>query len=123
MKKHILTLTTAILLTACGGTGNGGSWMEMGSNMGASVVKMYVQNQCVTQLQSRNEWRLASLAMSQAQQTEWENKICGCATEEAPNHLTAAQVPQLMSETGRTQVLADVTSKTVTACYQRLFVR
>ncbi|XXQ68859.1 hypothetical protein ACKLNO_03085 [Neisseriaceae bacterium B1] len=126
MKKVALTLATALILTACGNTTGGtnnGNIFNTGSNMASGLVQMYVQNQCTTQLQSRQEWRLAALAMTQAQQTEWENKICGCVSEEAPNHITAAQLPQLMNESGRTQVLAEVTANTVTACYKRLFVR
>lgn len=123
MKKIAATLATTLLLTACSGTGTGGSLMATGSNIGSNLVQMYVQNQCVTELQSRNEWRLAALTMSQAQQTEWENKICGCVSTEAPNQITAAELPQLMSETGRAQVLANVTTKTVNACYKRLFAK
>ena len=59
--------------------------------------------------------------MSQAKQTEWENKICGCASEEAPNQITAAQLPELLTESGRVKVAAEVTTKTVTECYKRLF--
>ena len=82
---------------------------------------MYVQNKCVTELQARPEWRTIALAMSQAKQTEWENKICGCASEEAPNQITAAQLPELLTESGRMKVAAEVTTKTVTACYKHLF--
>lgn len=126
MKKIALLLSTTVLLAACGGTGgslSGNDVFGTGQNMATGLVRMYVNNQCVTQLQSRNEWRLAALAMTQAQQTEWENKICGCVVEEAPNQITAAQLPQLMSEQGRAQVLSEVTANTVTACYKRLFVK
>lgn len=34
--------------------------------------------------EQRNEWRLAMLTQSAAQQQAWEDKICGCASEEAP---------------------------------------
>ena len=84
---------------------------------------MYVQNRCVNELQARTEWRTIALAMSQAKQTEWENKICGCASEEAPNQITAAQLPELLTESGRVKVAAEVTAKTVTACYKRLFTK
>lgn len=124
MKKTALTLATVLTLSACGLMGSGtpgtgalgtaGQWAMAGG-------QLYVQNQCTTELQGRNEWRLIALSMTQAQQTEWENKICSCVSQEAPNQITAAQLPQLFTETGRTQVLADVTAKTVTSCYQKLF--
>lgn len=123
MKRTALIATTALILSACGGTGGnfGGFNAGTAANVGTSVLQMYVQNQCVTELQSRNEWRLAALAMTQAQQQEWEQKICGCVSQEAPNQLSAAELFQLGSESGRAQVLTSVTSKTVTACYKRLF--
>ncbi|MDO4658225.1 hypothetical protein [Kingella sp. (in: b-proteobacteria)] len=130
MKKIALTLITATLLTACadsgtsvGGLLGGGNASSGAASIGKSAVQMYVQNKCVTELQSRNEWRTLALAMSQAKQTEWENKICGCASEEAPNQITAAQLPELLTESGRVKVAADVTTKTVTACFKRLFTK
>ena len=127
MKKIALTLITATLLTACadsgtsvGGLLGGGNASSGAASIGKSAVQMYVQNKCVTELQSRNEWRTLALAMSQAKQTEWENKICGCVSEEAPNQITAAQLPELLTESGRVKVAAEVTTKTVTACFKRL---
>lgn len=118
-------LFAALMLSACGGTGGNFGGINTGSaaNIGTGILQMYVQNQCVSELQSRNEWRLAALAMSQAQQQEWEQKICGCVSQEAPNQLSAAELLQLGSESGRTQVLAGVTARTVSACYTRLFGR
>lgn len=123
MKHTALIAATALILSACGGTGGnfGGFNTGTAANVGAGVLQMYVQNQCVTELQSRNEWRLAALAMTQAKQNEWEQRICGCVSQEAPNQLTAADLMQLGSESGRTQVMANVTAKTVTACYKRIF--
>ena len=130
MKKTALTLITATLLTACADSGTGVSGLLGGGNassgaasIGKSAVQMYVQNRCVNELQARTEWRTIALAMSQAKQTEWENKICGCASEEAPNQITAAQLPELLTESGRVKVAAEVTAKTVTACYKRLFTK
>ncbi len=132
MKKIALTLITATLLTACadsgtagvgGLLGGGGNASGSAAGIGKSAVQMYVQNKCVTELQARPEWRTIALAMSQAKQTEWENKICGCASEEAPNQITAAQLPELLTESGRVKVAAEVTAKTVTACYKRLFTK
>ncbi len=130
MKKIALTLITATLLTACadsgtsvGGLLGGGNASSGAASIGKSAVQMYVQNKCVTELQSRNEWRTLALAMSQAKQTEWDNKICGCVSEEAPNQITAAQLPELLTESGRVKVAAEVTTKTVTACFKRLFTK
>ena len=131
MKKIALTLITATLLTACadsgtagvGGLLGGGAGTSSAAGIGKSAVQMYVQNRCVNELQARTEWRTIALAMSQAKQTEWENKICGCVSEEAPNQLTAADLTQILTPEGRTRVVAEVGAKTVTACYKRLFTQ
>lgn len=128
MKKIALTLITATLLTACadsgtsvGGLLGGGNASSGAASIGKSAVQMYVQNKCVTELQSRNEWRTLALAMSQAKQTEWENKICGCASEEVPNQLSANELMSMVNANTRTQAMANVTAKTVTACFKRLY--
>ncbi len=123
MKTAILALGAALTLAACGTMG-GDATTTTGTGagqMGGNLIRMYVDQQCRTELNSRNEWRVIALAMSQAQQTEWENRICGCASEEAPKQLTAADMTQIWTEEGRSRVVADVTVKTVTACVQRLY--
>lgn len=144
MKKTLSILMTAVLLSACAGSGSsasessnsgigsaiggllggGNSTSEGGSTTGGltrGLIQMYVKNQCATNLQARNEWRLAALAMSAEKQAEWEDKICGCVTEEAPNHITAADLTGALTESGRAKLMTEVTTKTVTACYKRLF--
>jgi len=59
--------------------------------------------------------------MSAEKQAEWENKICGCPSEEAPNQLTATEMMQGLSPATREQAIASVTAKTVTACFKRLY--
>lgn len=125
MKKALLLGVVATLLSACVVDGSS-STSSMGSNMsvsniGSTLLKTAIDNQCRTELNNRNEWRMIALAMTADKQREWENKICGCASEEAPNQITAADMTQLLSETGRTKVAAEVTAKTVTACVKRLY--
>ena len=121
MKKTVVILCAALLaLGGCAETGGllgGGT----GSGFGGNLIKAYVKNQCSTELNRRKEWRLITLAMSERQQQEWEDRICGCAAEEAPQQVSAADLGQLVSEEGRTRVVAEVTAKTVTACFKRLY--
>lgn len=119
MKKILALVTSAFLLGACA-TGSTSSGLS-GKGIGSSVVKMAVENQCRTELNKRTEWRAIALAMSAEKQEEWESKICGCASEEAPNQLTATELMQVVSPTTRTQAVASVTAKTVTACVNRLY--
>ncbi len=122
MKKILAAAVSALLLGACAsGTGTSMNGLGSGTGIGSSVVKMAVENQCRTELNKRNEWRMVALAMSAEKQEEWESKICGCASEEAPNQLTANEMMQVLSPSTRTQALATVTAKTVTACVKRIY--
>lgn len=125
MKKilAVAALFSAILTGACTADGS-----LLGGNAGTGGVSnallgTWIDNQCRVELNNRNEWRVVALAMTAQKQREWEDKICGCVTQEAPNQLTAGELLQLGSQTGRTQVIANVTAKTVTACTQRLFYK
>ena len=121
MKKTVVILCAALLaLGGCAETGGllgGGT----GGGFGGNLIKAYVKNQCSAELNKRKEWRLITLAMSERQQQDWEDRICGCAAEEAPQQISAADLGQLVSEEGRTRVAAEVTAKTVTACFKRLY--
>lgn len=125
MKKILTATLAAFTLGACaadGGYGGLGTTSSDSSGFSAgSIVKMAVENQCRNELGKRKEWRLVALAMSAEKQEEWERKICGCAAEEAPNQLSAADLSQIFSENGRMRIAAEVTTKTVTACVKRLY--
>ena len=122
MKKIILAAMVVLSLGGCAAGGNG-DILGGGMGTGNSVLKLAIDNQCRTELNSRNEWRVVALAMSQAQQQAWEDKICGWASEEALNHTGVNDVAQMMNPATRTQAIATVTAKTVTACSTRLFAK
>ena len=126
MKKTAFVLAAALMLGGCGGMGDlGGLGLGGGntSNIGANLFSMYVQNQCKTELQSRSEWRLAALAMSQSQQEAWENKICGCVSEEAPSQMSGEEMIQVINPATRSQAVTNVAVKTVSACFNRIMSR
>lgn len=115
MKKFALSLIafSAILLAGCeSGTTN---------SVGRSLAKTWINTQCHSELDSRNEWQLITILMSKETKTEWENKICNCAAEEASAQLTTAELADMLTTEGRVRVLANVTGKTVTACVKRLY--
>lgn len=113
MKKISLLLAMMLGLTACeSGTGTA---------VGRTLAKTWIDAQCHTELDNRSEWQLITMLMSKETKTEWENKICGCASEEAANQLTAAELADMLTTEGRVKVLANVTGKTVTACVKRLY--
>ncbi|WP_373740298.1 hypothetical protein [Neisseria sp.] len=124
MKKILTAVLAAFTLGACAadsGFGGLGTTSSQGGFSAGSIVKMAVENQCRNELGKRKEWRLIALAMSAEKQEEWERKICGCAAEEAPNQLSAADLSQIFSESGRMRIATEVTAKTVTACVKRLY--
>lgn len=125
MKKILAVTSLAYLLAACAADGSflGGSSDTGVGGVSNALISNLIDNQCRTELNNRNEWRIVALAMTAEKQREWEDKICGCVTEEAPNQLSAAELLQLGTQSGRTQVIAKVTAKTVTACTERMFTK
>lgn len=116
MKKTVfplVTLATTLFLASC----------ESGSatGVGRELAKTWIKNQCHTELDSRREWQLITMLMTPQLKIEWENKICGCAGEEASSQLTSAELTEMITAEGRMRVLANVTGKTVTACVKRLY--
>lgn len=121
MKKTLSAALLAVLLGGCAvGGGTFGS-LDGGTGMGGSIVKIAVESQCRAELNKRSEWRLTALAMSAEKQAEWENKICGCVAQEAPERMTGSDVMQMLNPSTRNQALAALTAKTVSACFGRLY--
>ena len=117
MKKTKILYLAALL---------GGCAANSGINqntLARELISPLVKQQCHSQLNARQEWQLASALMGAEIKQQWENKICGCVSEEAPNQLTAADLTQILTPEGRTRVVAEVGAKTVTACYKRLFTQ
>lgn len=122
MKKTLSAALLAVLLSGCAvGGGNTFGGLDGGTGMGGSIVKMAVESQCRAELNKRSEWRLTALAMSAEKQAEWENKICGCVAQEAPERMTGSDVMQMLNPSTRNQALAALTAKTVSACFGRLY--
>lgn len=113
MKKLTLVLSSLLFLSACeSGTGTA---------IGRELAKSYIDTQCHSELDSRQEWQLITMLMSKESKVSWENKICGCASEEASAQPSGAELAQMVTTEGRVKVLANVTGKTVTACVKRLY--
>ena len=135
MKALIISAVAALSLAACAG-GNGGSDLggllgggttsSNGSNGGAataigkSLIQNYAHNQCSVELNKRQEWRLMALAVSAEKQQQWEDQICGCVSEEAPNSVTVTDLVQAATnESARASIVGNAVTKTVTSCLNR----
>ena len=132
MKSLIISAVTALTLAACAG-GNGGG--DLGgllgggtsngtggaaTSIGKSLIQNYAHNQCSVELNKRQEWRLMALAVSAEKQQQWEDQICGCVSEEAPNSVTVTDLVQAATnQSARNTIVAGAVTKTVTSCLNR----
>ena len=132
MKSLIISAVTALTLAACAG-GNGGG--DLGGLLGGgtsngtggaataigkSLIQNYAHNQCSVELNKRQEWRLVALAVSAEKQQQWEDQICGCVSEEAPNSVTVTDLVQAATnESARASIVGNAVTKTVTSCLNR----
>ena len=134
MKSLIIGAVTALTLAACaGGTGGsdlggllGGDTSSSNSTGGAataigkSLIQNKAHNQCSVELNKRQEWRLVALAVTAEKQQQWEDQICGCVSEEAPNSVTVTDLVQAATnQSARTGIVANAVTKTVTSCLNR----
>ncbi len=132
MKSLIISAVTALTLVACAG-GNGGG--DLGgllgggtsngtggaaTSIGKSLIQNYAHNQCSVELNKRQEWRLVALAVTAEKQQQWEDQICGCVSEEAPNSVTVTDLVQAATnESARASIVGNAVTKTVTSCLNR----
>lgn len=125
MKKIILGALVAVAMSGCAtpafNTADNQSVGGMAGNIAKTGLSMYINSQCSAQLNELTAWRTARALMSSQQEREWESKICGCVSEEAPNHLSLADGYKLATESGRTELFANVVSKTASTCFTKLY--
>lgn len=113
MQKTLL-FTLAVLLAGCAANG------RVSENMAREIVSPLVDQQCRTQLNKRQEWQIASALMGNEVKNQWENKICGCVSEEAPANMTNQEMLQVINPATRNQAVANVAVKAVGACIKRV---
>ncbi len=118
MKKILMAGLAVLALGTC--HADGGS-LNSGLDMGNSLVKAAVDNQCRTELNETQRIALGH-AHPKRQRNSRLGKIksAGCASEEAPNQMTANELMQVVNPATRTQAVASVTAKTVTAVCEAL---
>jgi len=108
-------LLAAALLGSCTSSG--------GLNQNAiarELISSQIDQQCHSQLNARQEWQLASALMGAEIKQQWENKICGCVSEEAPAQMSGEEMLQVLNPATRAQVVSNVAVKTVKACFTRV---
>ena len=113
MQKTLL-FSFAVLLAGCAADG------RVSENVAREIVSPLVDQQCRTQLNKRQEWQIASALMGNEVKNQWENKICGCVSEEAPANMTNQEILQVINPATRDQAVANIAVKTVSACIKRI---
>ena len=130
MKK--LLVSTAMLATlalaGCTSTGTGtttgtgtNTAITTASDIGMNVFKSAVDTQCRTEIEKQNAWRVASVAMTDAQQETVKTNVCGCVSEQAPQQVTIVELGNAAIDSSyRTELVANVVAKSLQSCYTSL---
>nr|WP_299037369.1 hypothetical protein [uncultured Psychrobacter sp.] len=123
MKKFVLstTMLAALALTGCASTGatsNSGDAIGTANEIGMNVFKAAIDNQCRSQIENQNAWRIASAAMSDEQEEAVKSRVCGCVSEQAPQQVTLVELGNAAIDPSyRTQLVTRVVAKSLQSCY------
>ena len=126
MKK--LFASTALLATfalagcaTTGGNTNSGTAMGTANEIGMNVFKAAIDNQCRSQIEQQNAWRIASVAMTQAQEEAVKGRVCGCVSEQAPQQVSIIELGNAAIDPQyRVQLVARVVAKSLQSCYSSI---
>lgn len=125
MKKLLVSVAmlTTIALSGCAATGGNtgttaGGAIGTANDIGMNVLKAAIDNQCRSQIEKQNAWRIASVAMTESQQEAVKGNVCGCVSEQAPQHVTMVELGNAAIDTEyRTKLVTRVVAKSLQSCY------
>ncbi|WP_352338731.1 hypothetical protein [Psychrobacter sp. 16-MNA-CIBAN-0192] len=126
MKKLLLSTTMLATLALAGCATNGtnmgnGTAMGTASDIGMSVLKGAIDNQCRIEIQKQPAWRVASVVMSSDQKEAVQSKVCGCVSEQAPQQVTLVELGNAAIDTQyRAKLVTRVVAKTLQSCYSSI---
>ncbi|WP_230655923.1 hypothetical protein [Psychrobacter sp. I-STPA10] len=118
----ITMIVITFALTGCSTTGVNNNAANNGintaSNIGMNIFKVAIDNKCRSELSQHKAWRIARMAMTQNQENVLQNKICGCVSEQAPQHITFNDMAQAIIDSEyRTKLATKVVVKSLQSCY------
>ena len=97
---------------------NAGNAIGSANEIGMNIFKTAIDNQCRNQIEKQNAWRIASIAMTDAQEEEVKSRVCGCVSEQAPQQVTIVELGNAAIDANyRTQLVARVVAKSLQSCY------
>lgn len=124
MKKILLssamlaTFTLAGCTTTGGVNNNAGNAIGTANEIGMNVFKAAVDNQCRIEIEKQSAWRIASAAMTDAQEEAIQSKVCGCVSEQAPQQVTLVDMGNAAIDPAyRAQLVTRVVAKSLQSCY------
>lgn len=125
MKKLLVStaMFATLALAGCTATGTGtntnaGTAIGTANEIGMNVFKAAIDNQCRSQIEQQTAWRVASIAMTEAQQETVKSNVCGCVSEQAPQQVTIIELGNAAIDSNyRTQLVAKVVAKSLQSCY------
>ena len=124
MKKILIstamlaTFALAGCTTTDGMNTSAGNAIGTANNIGMNVFRAAVDNQCRSQIENQNAWRIASAAMTEAQEEAIKSNVCGCVSEQAPQQVTIIELGNAAIDTQyRTQLVTRVVAKSLQTCY------
>ena len=124
MKKRFAStlMIASFALVSCTTTGgmnnDAGNAINTANDIGMNVLKSAIDTQCRSQIENQNAWRIASVAMSDAQEEAIKTNVCGCVSEQAPQQVTLVEMGNAAIDPQyRTQLVTRVVAKSLQTCY------
>lgn len=90
------------------------------TNTSNGLLQSLLDNECRAQLNKRQEWQAVAIAMGKPTQQRWEQKVCGCVSDEAARNLSSGEMLAAINPSTRSQVLSKLAAQSVGACLQKI---
>lgn len=122
LRSAAAVIGSALALGGCAATTGTGvmdanSTIGTANNVGMAIFKAAVNQQCQTQLQNNQYWRLGSVLMTSDKQAEVASNVCGCVSEKAPQSVTIVDLTTAaVDPTARNVIVARAVSNTLQQC-------
>lgn len=78
MKKLLSVLSVAAFLMACATDGSMNPTATTANNIGMSIFRTAVDQQCRVELNNRNEYKILTSVLTAEKKQDIENQVCGC---------------------------------------------
>ena len=122
LRSAAAVIGSAIALGGCTSTTGTGvmdanNTIGTANNVGMAIFKAAVNQQCQTQLQNNQYWRLGSVLMTSDKQAEVASNVCSCVSEKAPQSVTIVDLTTAaVDPTARNVIVARAVSNTLQQC-------